>query len=538
MAMWRNASALRWEGHYGDRIVRCYADRPRSVDEMLAHAAAQSPQALAFVDSERRRTYAELNVAADLVAAGLVARGVQAADRVALLLENRGEFAEAFFGILRAGAIAVPLNPRDQQPELESLLGHAEAKVVIHESHLAQRLPEARAIPSVRCRICVGAPVTGSEPFDALAATATRQQRPSVTEDSTAVILYTSGTTGQPKGAMLTNLSIVSATINYQVCWELNDQDRALMAVPVSHVTGLVAILLTMVRVRGTTLFMRDFKAARFLELAAAERMTYTLLVPAMYNLCLLQTSFDKFDLRHWRVGGYGGAPMPPATIARLAAKMPWLSLVNAYGATETTSPSTLTPIGQGPSHADKVGVPVPTAEILVVDEASREVPVGTSGDIWIRGGHVVAGYWRNDEATRASFCAGFWKSGDVGAVTEDGYLTLLDRKKDLINRGGYKVYSAEVEGVLMQHSAVAEAALIAVPDPVLGEKSHAMVYLKSGSMDPAELKGFCAERLSDYKVPDFVTFVGGPLPRNAAGKVLKRKLSLELVDRSRAGTA
>lgn len=534
--MWHNTPAIRWEGHYGDRIVRCYSDRPRSVEDMLAHAAAECPEAVAFVDSERRRTYAELNATADLVAGGLMARGVQPGDRVALLLDNRGEFAEAFFGILRAGAIAVPLNPRDQQPELEYLIGHAEAKVLIHESHLTQRLPEATAIPSVHCRICVGAPVTGSEPFAALAE-AKRSQPQSVPEDSTAVILYTSGTTGKPKGAMLTNLSIVSATMNYQICWELTDRDKGLLAVPVSHVTGLVAIMLTMVRVRGTTIFMRDFQASRFLALAAAERMTYTLLVPAMYNLCLLQTKFETFDLSHWRVGGYGGAPMPPATIARLATKMPWLRLVNAYGATETTSPSTLMPIGQGPRYPDRVGMPVPTAEILVVDEAIREVPIGTSGDILIRGSHVVAGYWRDNEATKASFCAGFWKSGDVGAVTEDGYLKLHDRKKDLINRGGYKVYSAEVESVLMQHAEVAEAAVVAVPDPVLGEKSHAVVYLKGGSMDTSNLKSFCAERLSDYKVPDFVTFVGDPLPRNAAGKVLKRKLSGVLADQSRAST-
>src|SRR5262249_49496605 len=161
-------------------------------------------------------------------------------------------------------------------------------------------------------RFCVGEPVTGSEQFNTLLSPTRRPPLGRVMEDATAVILYTSGTTGKPKGAMLTNLSIVTSTINYQVCWELNDQDKGLMAVPVSHVTGLVAIMLTMVRARGTTIFMRDFKAAHFLELAAAERMTYTIIVPAMYNLCLLQASFETFDLRHWRVGGYGGAPMPP----------------------------------------------------------------------------------------------------------------------------------------------------------------------------------------------------------------------------------
>ena len=534
--MWQNAPAVRREGHSGDRIVRCYADRPLSVDEMLARAAAECPTKLAFIDNASHRTYAELNAAADAVAGGLVSRGVERGDRVALLLDNRGEFAEAFFGILRIGAIAVPLNTRDQKPELEYLIGHAGAKVLIHESHLAERVPDAAAIPAVRHKICVGACVPGSEPFAALL-DARRPQLAPVAEDATATILYTSGTTGKPKGAMLTHLSIITSTLNYRVCWQLTDQDRGLMAVPVSHVTGLVAILLTMVSTRGTTLFMRDFKAAAFLEWAAAQRMTYTLLVPAMYNLCLLQTNFDEFDLRHWRVGGYGGAPMPQATIARLAAKLPWLQLVNAYGATETTSPSTLMPLGQGLLYPDTVGAPVPTAEIVVMDADSREVPPGASGDVWIRGGHVVSGYWRDDEATRAAFSAGFWKSGDVGVMTEAGYLRLLDRKKDLINRGGYKVYSAEVEGVLMEHPDVAEVAVTPVPDPVLGEKSHAVVYLKSGPVDAMDLKRFCAERLSDYKVPDWVTFVDSPLPRNAAGKILKRQLSRLLLNQSEVPT-
>lgn len=530
--MWRNAPAVRCEGHYGDRIIRCYADRPLSVDELLARAAVECPTKLALIDDEKRRTYAQLNAAADAVAGGLVSRGVQRGDRVALLLDNRGEFAEAFFGIVRIGAIAVPLNTRDQKPELEYLLGHAGAKVLIHESHLADRLPDSAAVSSVRHKVCVGAPVAGSEPFAALLE-AERPQLGPVLEDATATILYTSGTTGKPKGAMLTHLSMITSTLNYRVCWQLTDQDRGLMAVPVSHVTGLVAILLTMVSARGTTLFMRDFKAADFLELAAAQRMTYTLLVPAMYNLCLLQTNFDEFDLRHWRVGGYGGAPMPQATIARLATKLPWLQLVNAYGATETTSPSTLMPLGQGLLYPDTVGAPVPTAEIVVMDADSRQVPTGASGDVWIRGAQVVAGYWCDDEATQASFSAGFWKSGDVGAMTEAGYLRLLDRKKDLINRGGYKVYSAEVEGVLMEHPNVAEVAVAPVPDAVLGEKSHAIVYLKGGLVDAMELKRFCAQRLSDYKVPDFVSFVSDPLPRNAAGKILKRELLRALSDQS-----
>jgi long-chain acyl-CoA synthetase len=523
--IWPNAPAVRLESHYGNRIVRCYVNRPHSVDEMLVRAATDCPDAVAFVDGTRRQTYADLNVTADAVAGGLAARGVRPGDRVAILLDNRIEFAEAFFGTIRAGAVAVPLNIREQRPELEYRIGHAEAKVLIHESHLSGRLPDAKAIPSTRHRICVGVPVVGSEPFETLA-DAKCPQVGSTEEDATAVILYTSGTTGEPKGAMLTNLSLVTSTMNYEHCWELTGKDKALMAVPVSHVTGLVAIMLTILRVGGTTIFMRDFKAAGFLELASAERMTYTLLVPAMYNLCLVQTRFDTFDLTHWRVGGYGGAPMPPATIAELAARMPWLQLVNAYGATETTSPSTLMPVGQGIPRAETVGAPVPTADVVIMDADACEVPVGASGDVWIRGGHVAAGYWRDDDATKATFSAGFWNSGDVGAMTEDGYLRLLDRKKDIINRGGYKVYSAEVESVLMQHPNVAEAAVISVADPVLGEKSHAIVRAKMKPLGTVELERFCSERLSDYKVPDFFTLVDHPLPRNAAGKILKRELS------------
>lgn len=523
--MWPKIPVLGVERHYGDRRVRCYVDRPGTVDEMLVRAAAERPGSLAYVDGECRRTYAQLDSAANALAGGLASRGVQPGDRVALLLDNRGHFAEAFFGILRAGAIAVPLNVRQQKGELEYLIGHAEAKVIIHESRLSERLPAAKAVPSVRHRICVGEAVPGSDPLDTLKSS-TRPQITSPGEESTVAILYTSGTTGKPKGAMLTNLSIITSTMNYEHCWGLGRNDRAFMAVPASHVTGLVAIMLTMVRVRGTTVFVGEFKAVRFLELAAAERMTYTILVPAMYSLCLMQSGFEQFDLREWRIGGYGGAPMPSAIIAGLAARMPWLQLVNAYGATETTSPTTLMPPGEGVRHAETVGRPVPTADVVVRDSDGRALSPGQSGDIWIGGSHLAAGYWRDEAATRAAFKEGFWSSGDVGALTDDGYLLVLDRKKDLINRGGYKVYSAEIEATLMKHPGVAEVALIPVADPVLGEKSHAVVYCKDRSLTEDEIKQFCAERLSDYKVPDFVSFVEQPLPRNAAGKLLKRELT------------
>jgi len=208
-----------------------------------------------------------------------------------------------------------------------------------------------------------------------------------------------------------------------------------------------------------------------------------------------------------------------------LAEKLPNLQLSNIYGSTETTSPSTITPLGMVEAKIDCVGQPVPCCDIKIVDDDGIEVPRGASGEIWIAGGHVGAGYWNNPVATAANFTAGYWHSGDIGCMTDDGYIKVLDRKKDMINRAGYKVYSAEVEDVLAHHPQVGEAAVVAEPDPVLGEKTHAFVLVKEGTLTADDIKLFCRERLSDYKVPDFVTFVDQPLPRNANGKILKRAL-------------
>ena len=522
---WSNVPRIRREAHYGDRLVACFVERPRTIDLILREAAAKNPGGEALVDGKDRFSYADVDRIAHEVAGGLIARGVVPGDRVALLISNRAEFVFALFGALRAGAVVVPLNTREQKPEIEFNLANAGVKLFIFEAGLSERVPDAASVPLLNHRISVGGTVADAEPFDTLRVPGASVAPIEVAEEAPAFILYTSGTTGKPKGAVLTQLSVAMSAIHYEFCWELTEKDRAVMAVPATHVTGLIAILLTMVRVRGTTILQSVFKAADFLALAAAERATYTLMVPAMYNLCLLQAEFERYDLSAWRVGGYGGSPMPTATVLALAAKLPNLHLVSAYGSTETSSPSTLTPIGAGADRIDTVGRVVPCAEVRIVDDDGHEVSAGETGEIWISGGHVVAGYWNNPEATKAGFTAGFWHSGDIGSLAEDGYLRILDRKKDMINRGGYKIYSAEVEDVLSHHPKIGEAAVVAEPDPVLGEKVHAYVLPKVAALTADEVKLFCRERLSDYKVPDFVTFVDQPLPRNANGKILKRAL-------------
>jgi acyl-CoA synthetase (AMP-forming)/AMP-acid ligase II len=324
---------------------------------------------------------------------------------------------------------------------------------------------------------------------------------------------------------MLTHFGVIHSVMHYEHGFQLGSEDVGVLAVPGSHVTGLVAILLTMIRVAGTTVIMPVFKAELFLKIAQRERMTYTLIVPAMYNLCLLDPNFARYDLKCWTKAGFGGAPMPAATVDKLAAVLPDLTLINCYGSTETTSPATLLPFGAIATKPASVGTEVVCADIIVVDERGVEVPRGTSGEIMIAGPQVVPGYWDNPEADRTGFIGGYWLSGDVGSMDADGYIYVHDRKKDMINRAGFKIYCIEVESTLSRHPDVIEVAVIGKPDPMLGEKVHAFVWGGDGPRDMASLKAWCSERLSDYKVPDSISFLDEPLPRNANGKILKTAL-------------
>jgi O-succinylbenzoic acid--CoA ligase len=219
---------------------------------------------------------------------------------------------------------------------------------------------------------------------------------------------------------------------------------------------------------------------------------------------------------------------MPPSSIEQLAARSPSLTLMNCYGATETTSPATMMPQGQTASHNDTVGIQLACAGMRIMDDNGRELPPGEQGEIWIHGPMVVKGYWNNPQATADNFTGGFWHSGDVGSIDSEGYVRVLDRKKDMINRGGYKIYCIEVENALYEHPAVQECAVVGKPCPVLGERVHAFVTLRQDA-DARELAAFCSSRLSDYKVPETFTLSTTPLPRNANGKLVKRSLREQL---------
>jgi long-chain acyl-CoA synthetase len=495
---------------------------------LFEHALARDPQREALVCEGRRWSWGELDEGAGRLAAALAARGVAAGDRIVLLMGNRPEFIFALVALLRLGAIAVPVSIREQAPGLAYVVGQCGASGIVHDDALAALLPAPADAPALRLRL----PATEAGALAHGAHAPLREAVP-VHEEDTAFILYTSGTTGRPKGAMLSHVGVVHSTLHFEHAMRLGPEERTALAVPASHVTGLVALIATSWRVGGALVVVPQFRAPEFLALAAAERITHTILVPAMYALCLLQPDLARHDLSAWRIGAYGGAPMPRATIESLAARLPGLVPLNCYGSTEVTSPATHMPIGEQAGHLESVGVPLHCVDLVVVDDAGREVAPGETGELLIGGPMTVRGYWDDPKATAAGFVGGYWRSGDLGSIDADGYVRVFDRRKDMINRGGYKVWSVEVENTLVGFPGVVEAAAVGVPCPVLGERVHAFAYLdpaaRSAHGDAAALesalRAFCAERLADYKVPESIGLRDAPLPRNANGKLLKREM-------------
>src|SRR5260370_40157424 len=327
-------------------------------------AASRNPDGEALVCGVSRMTWREVTQQSAQIATGLRKMGLQSGDRVALLLGNRIEFVLAMLGAAHLGAVTVMLSTRQQKPEIAYVLADCGARLLIHEATLADRLPDAHDIPDLAYRISVDDNESAAQ-FSDLINNEALHAPAAVGEEDTAIILYTSGTTGRPTGAMLAHCNVIHSATVYDACIKLTSADRSIAAWPLAHVTGVVANIMSMVRCAGTLIIVSEFKAADYLKVASRERVTQTVMVPAMYNLCLLQADFDSYDLSAWRIGGYGGAPMPVAAIEKLAAKIPGLRLINAYCSTQTTSPPTIMAPGLTAAHLATLGFPCPRPHII-----------------------------------------------------------------------------------------------------------------------------------------------------------------------------
>ncbi|MGH2500540.1 MAG: acyl-CoA synthetase [Candidatus Limnocylindria bacterium] len=491
----------------------------------LAHRARRDPLREAIVDGPTRLTYGQLWARVARAAALLRGIGVRRRDRVATLTMNRVEFVELFYATAELGAMLVPLNWRLAPPELDYQLRDAGATALFvgpEHADLGARLAPDLALGG---RIDLGEEYAerrdAAEPWPG-------SDRDRATFADPHLILYTSGTTGHPKGAVLTHANAFWNVANMAIPVALSELDTTVSVLPMFHSGGVGLYLVPTLTVGGRVVIMRTFDRDGLLGLLARERAALCFGVPSIWLELLRSDRFTKAAYPDLRYVISGGAPMPMAIIDELAGR--GFVYLQGYGLTETSPGGTLMPVEDWRRKAGTVGKPAPFVELRVAGDDDRPLATGAIGEVQLRGPNVFAGYWGRPEATAEAFSAdGWFRSGDLGSLDDEGFLTLVDRKKDMVITGGENVYSAEVEDVLFAHAAVFEAAIIGLPDAKWGEAVCAVVALKPGRAATAEeLVAHCRTRLAKYKTPKYVVFVDS-LPRNASGKVLKRQMREEV---------
>ena len=507
------------------------SDHPALILKARAQASAQ-PDRTALVFEGRRTTFAEFDRRTDQIAQAFAACGLAPGERIAYVGRNSDVFYEALYGAMKAGIVMVPVNWRLAPPEVAGIVADARARMVILGAEYASD-PAYAALPGAGTVIAA----EGNHPtLQSFAAWRDTQPATPLAHmpgpADIAVQLYTSGTTGQPKGVMLSHANIgtnLLASAQHDLGWNRwTADDRVLQAMPVSHISG-AGIGIGALYYGATCFIQRQFDVAATLDAIAQDRITKIFLVPAALQMLVRHSRAAHTDFSCLSEMQYGASPMP-APLLRECMAVLGTRFVQFYGMTETTGTVVALPAADHdpdrPERLRAAGLPLPWVELRVVGPDGADVPAGTVGELVTRSSGTMAGYWNRPDETARTIAAGGWlRTGDAGYLDADGYVFIHDRVKDMVISGGENVYPAEVESALCDHPAVAEAAVIGIPDAQWGEAVHAIVVLRPDRVVTAEaLTTWARTRIAGFKAPRSVSFAD-TLPRNAAGKLLKRAL-------------
>jgi fatty-acyl-CoA synthase len=506
--------------------------RRHTLGDLVRRTAGRAPDKTAIVYRDLRQSYADLDTTINRTANALAERGVVRGDRIALLSHNNYAYVVTCLALARLGAVTVPVNFGLGAPEVAFILEHSGAIGVVVEDVLVPVAAEALETAGLESLKICGVISTsadrteGWEPFTAWCEhpDATPPDVP-VGDDDLLQLIYTSGTEARPKGAMMTSRNLIAQYVSCIIDGRYSEQDVEIHALPLFHVAAQHCFLMPGLYVGATNIVLDGPDPSTVLATVEREQVTKLFCPPTVWIALLRHPDFDHRDLSSLRKGYYGASIMPVEVIKELRGRLPQMELFNYYGQTELSAVALVLPPEDQVRKPGSAGRPAINVETILVDEEGRPVPPGVEGEIVHRSPHVTAGYWNDVERTAAAFRSGWFHSGDLGVMDEDGYITVVDRKKDMINTGGENVSSREVEEVLFQHPAVSEAAVFGIPHPLWIEAVAAAVVLREGqTVGREELTTFCRDRLAGYKTPKYCVVVEA-LPKNASGKILKRDL-------------
>jgi fatty-acyl-CoA synthase len=503
--------------------------------DWIKRHAERTPQKIALVDAhtDRRLTYAQFNERANRFAGFLVETlGLKPQERISILAQNSSDYYEVLFGCGKAGVILNTLNWRLASPELEFIINDCQPRLLIYEPMFAETVDALRE--KIPCEFYMQ--LVGESPREewsyekALQAGSPVGVRlPPLTYDDTWAIIYTSGTTGKPKGARVTFGNFFYNAVGMGLAVDLTSEDVNINVLPTFHIGGLGLYACPTIHVGGTVVIMRTFDPQEFMRLVQEWRVTKFLLVPSIYLMLVEHLDLERYDLSSVKSWASGGSALPPSLVHQYAEQ--GIIIQQGFGMTETGPTVFIINKEDAVRKAGSVGKPVMHTDVRIMDREGNVLGANEVGELCIRGGNVIGGYWNRPEATAEAILDGWLHSGDAAKFDEEGFYYIVDRWKDMFISGGENVYPAEVENVIYHHPAVAEVAVIGVPHPKWQEVGMAIVVLKEGfTLSEEEVIEFCQGKLARYKIPKSVAFID-QLPRTAAGKVLKRELRQQYID-------